>query len=60
MLKNQKLQQVPVYSLALIVWMNNFQTPEIQAVLSSFFFMVMILQVVVIGVVGGGWRVGLI
>jgi len=32
---------------------NNLQTPEIQAVLSSFFVTVMILQVVVIGVVGG-------
>jgi len=37
MLKNWKLQQVLVYSLAIIVWLNNFQTPEIQAVLSSFF-----------------------
>ena len=35
------------------MWVNNFQTPEIQAVLSSFFVMVMILQVVVIRVVGG-------
>ena len=26
-----------VYSLAIIVWVNNFQTPEIQALLSSFF-----------------------
>ena len=26
-----------VYSLAIILWVNNFQTPEIQAVLSSFF-----------------------
>ena len=26
-----------VYSLAIIVWVNNFQTPEIRAVLSSFF-----------------------
>jgi len=37
MLKKWKLQQVLVYSLAIIVWLNNFQTPEIQAVLSSFF-----------------------
>ena len=37
MLKKWKLQQVLVYSLAIIVWVNNFQTPEIQAVLSSFF-----------------------
>ena len=37
MLKKWKLQQVVVYSLAIIVWVNNFQTPEIQAVLSSFF-----------------------
>ena len=36
-LKKLKLQQVLVYSLAIIVWVNNFQTPEIQAVLSSFF-----------------------
>ena len=36
MLKNWKLQQVLVYSLAIIVWVNNFQTPEIQAVLCSF------------------------
>jgi len=42
------------------VWVNNFQAPEIQAVLSSFFMTVMILQVAVLGVVGGGWRVVLI
>ena len=36
-LKNWKLQQAIVYSLAITVWVNNFQTPEIQAVLSSFF-----------------------
>ena len=54
MLKRWKVQQVPVYSLALIVWVNNFQAPKIQAVLSSFFVTVMILQMVVIGVVGGG------
>jgi len=29
--------QVLVYSLAIIVWVNNFQTPKIQAVVSSFF-----------------------
>ena len=51
-----------VYSLAIIVWVNNFQTPEIQAVLISFFCdgIVMILQVVVIGVVGEGRRMGFI
>jgi len=53
-LKKWKLQQVLVYSLAIIVWVNNFQAPEIQAVLNSFFMTVMILQLVVIGVVGGG------
>ena len=37
MLKKWKLQQVLVYSLAIIVWVKNFQTPKIQAVLSSFF-----------------------
>ena len=37
MLNNWKLQQVLVYSSAIIVWVNNFQPPEIQAVLSSFF-----------------------
>ena len=40
MLKKWKLQQVVVYSQLLsyiIVWVNNFQTPEIQPVLSSFF-----------------------
>ena len=37
MLKKWKLQQVLVYFLAIIVWVNNFQTPESQAVLSSFF-----------------------
>ena len=60
MLKKWKLQQVVVYSLAIIVWVNNFQAPEIQAVLSSFFVMVMILQVVVIGVGGeeGGLNIG--
>ena len=35
--KKWKLQQVLVYSLAIIVWVNNFQTPEIQADLSRFF-----------------------
>ena len=29
MLKKRKLQQVLVYSLAIIVWINNFQTPRI-------------------------------
>ena len=38
-------------SYNLIVWVNNYQTPKIQAV---FFMTVMILHVVVIGVVGGG------
>ena len=33
--------------------MNNFQTPKIRVVLSSFFVMVTILHAVVIGVVGG-------
>ena len=37
MLKKWKLQQVLVYSLAIIVWVNNFQAPEIQAVLIGFF-----------------------
>ena len=31
MLKNWKLQQALVYSLAIIVWVNNFQIPKIQA-----------------------------
>ena len=35
------------------MWVNNFQTPKIQAVLGSFFVMVMMLRVVVIGVEGG-------
>ena len=54
MLKKWKFQQVLVYSLVIIVWVNNFQAPKIQAVLSSFFVTIMILQVLVIGVVGGG------
>ena len=37
MLNKWTLQQLLVYSLAIIVWVNNFQTPKIQAVLSSFF-----------------------
>ena len=37
MLKNWRLQQVLVYSLAIIVWVNNFQTPEIQAFWAAFF-----------------------
>ena len=37
MLKKRKLQQVLVYSLAIIVWVNNFQAFEIQAALSNFF-----------------------
>ena len=36
-LKEWKSQQVLLYSLAIIVWVNNFQTPKIQAVLSIFF-----------------------
>ena len=32
-----KIHQVLVYSLAIILWVNNFQSPEIQAVLSSCF-----------------------
>ena len=56
MLKEWKLQQVVVYSLAMIVWVNSFQTPEIQAALSSFFRVgIMIMQAVIIGVGGGGW-----
>ena len=35
-----------------------FQTHDIQAVLSSFFVGLMILHVIVIGAVGGGWRMG--
>jgi len=35
--EEMKLQQVVVYSLAIIVWVNNFQATEIQAALSSFF-----------------------
>jgi len=53
-LKKWKLQQVLIYFLDIIVWVNNFQTPETQAVLSSFFMMVMILHMAVIGVVGEG------
>ena len=37
MLQKWWLQQVVVYSLAIIVWVNNFHTPKIQAVLSSIF-----------------------
>ena len=37
MLKKWKLQQVLVYSLATIVWVNNFQTPKIQAVFEQLF-----------------------
>ena len=47
MLKNQKLQQALVYSLAIIVWVNNVEPPKIQAAL---FVTAMILEVVVIGV----------
>jgi len=47
------MQQVVVYSLAIIVWVNNFQTPEIQAVLSSFF-----RSSDDIAGGGGGWWVG--
>ena len=36
MLKSWKLQEALVYSFAIIVLVNNFQAPEIQAVLSSF------------------------
>jgi len=60
MLKKWKLQQVVVYSLAIIVWVNNFQAPKFMLFWAAFFVMVMILQVVVIGVVGRGRRVGLI
>ena len=60
MLKEWKLQQVVVHSLAMIVWVNNFQTAKIQVILSSCFMTVMILQVVVIGVVGGWVEGGLL
>ena len=53
MQKKRNLQQILVYPLAIIVWVNNFQTPKIQAALSSFFVRVMILYVIVIGVVDG-------
>ena len=53
MLKKWKLQQVLVYSLAIIVWVNNFKHPKFKLFFSSFFMTVMILHVVVIGVVGG-------
>ena len=36
-------QQVVVYSLAIIVSVNNFQAPEIQAVLSSSFVVTVII-----------------
>ena len=52
MLNKCRLQQVMVYSLAIIVWVNDFQAPKIQA---AFFVTVMILHVVVIRVGGGGW-----
>ena len=39
----------------MIVWVDNFQALKLQAVFSSFFMRVMILYVVVLGVVGGGW-----
>ena len=55
MLKKWKLQQVLVYSLAIIAWVNNFQAQKNQGVLSSFFVTVMILHMVVIGVGGGEW-----
>ena len=47
-----------VYSLAIIVWVNNFQAPKVQVVLRSFFVRVMILHLVAIVMVDGGWRVG--
>ena len=50
---NLHVQQVFVYSLAIIVLVNNFQTLKIQTVLSSFFVRETVLHVVVIGVVGG-------
>jgi len=37
MLKKWNLQQVLIYSLAIIVWVSNFQTSKIQALLYSFF-----------------------
>ena len=57
MVKKLKLQQVLVYSLAIIVWVNNFQTPEIQAVLSSFFRDGN--DIAGGSNMGGGWRVGI-
>jgi len=58
MLKKWKLQQVLVYSLAIILWVNNFQTTEIQVVLSSFFRDGN--DIAGGSNRGGGWRVGLI
>ena len=58
MLKKWKLQQVLVYSLAIIVWVNNFQTPDIQAVFEQLFRDSNdIAGGSNIGVVGGGRRV---
>ena len=37
MLKKWKLRQVVVYSLAIIVWVNNFQAREIQAAFEQLF-----------------------
>jgi len=54
--EKMNLQQVLVYSLAIILWVNNFQIPEIQAVLSSFFCEGNDITCGSDG--GGGWRVG--
>ena len=51
--KEKKITASSGLFLVTIVWVNNFQIPEIQAALSSFFATVMILQVVAIGLVGG-------
>ena len=53
-----KLQQPLVYSLAIIVWVNNFQAPKIQAVLSNFF--PDCNDIVCGSIRGGGWGMGLV
>ena len=56
MVKKWNLQQVLVYPLAIIVWVNNFQTLKTQAVLSSLFREGN--DIAGGSNRGGGWRVG--
>jgi len=52
----ERIENYSKYSLAIIVWVNNFKTLKIQAVLSSFFHEVN--DIACGSNRGSGWKVG--